>query len=66
MQRLQKIGLDARTLNGVLDQIGRRTDIFYDRRIEALPTGSKERQIMGANKKMAQLLFELARKGEIL
>jgi Domain of unknown function (DUF4157) len=66
VQRLQKIGLDARTLNGVLDQIGRRTDIFYDRRIEALPAKSKERQIMGANKKMAQLLFELARKGEIL
>ncbi|WP_462254719.1 eCIS core domain-containing protein [Ferruginibacter sp.] len=66
VQRLQKIGLDAKTLNGVLDQIGRRTDIFYDRRIEAIPAGSKERQIMGANKKMAQLLFELARKGEIL
>ena len=66
VQRLQKIGLDARTLNGVLDQIGRRTDLFYDRRIDALPAGSKQRQIMSANKKMAQLLFELARKGEIL
>ena len=66
VQKLQKIGLDAHTLKGVLDHIGRRVDLFYDTRIFALPAGSKQRQIMEANKKMAQLLFEFARKGEIL
>jgi len=66
VQRLKKIGLDKHTENGLLDSIGRRADLFYDRRIAAWPAGSKQRDILDANKKMAQLLFEMARRGEVL
>lgn len=66
IQRLKKIGLDKHMEKGVLDSIGRRVDLFYDRRIAAWPAGSKQRDVLDANKKMAQLLFEMARRGEVL
>ncbi len=66
IQRLQKIGLEKRMLQGVLGQIGRRVDIMYDNRIAAFPKGSKQRGIMEAQKKMAQLIFEMALKGDKL
>ncbi len=64
LERLKKIGLDEKMLNGVLDQLGRRVDLFYDQRIAAIPKGSKQRDAMMANKRFAQVLFEMARKGE--
>ena len=66
VQRLQALGLETRMLNGVLDMIGRRSDILFDRRIAAYPAGSTQRQRLDANKRMAQLIFEMARRGDTL
>jgi hypothetical protein len=39
---------------------------MFDRRIAALPAGSRQREIMEANKSMAQILFDMALRDEEL
>jgi hypothetical protein len=58
--RLRQIGMPPRMLAGMLASIHRRIMQLYDRRIAATTIGSRERQVMQANKNLAHSIFQLA------
>ena len=61
VRALQRIGIRPRTLSNILDALGRRTDILYDRRIAATPQGSTARQRLVREKELARLTLSVAR-----
>lgn len=61
IRQLMSIGINPRTLDNLLDALGRRAAILYDRRIEAAPAGSTQRQRLQREKEIAQLTLRLAR-----
>jgi hypothetical protein len=61
VEQLKRIRLPQKTLIGVLDTIGRRVQLLYDSRIEALPAGSPERGRMELRQRQAAAILELAR-----
>lgn len=66
VENLKRIGLEPSVLKGILDRMQRRVDMVYDDRIAAQPKDSTEAKRLEANKKMARLLFDLARSGDPL
>lgn len=61
IRQLMGIGINPRTLDNLLDALGRRTAILYDRRIEATPAGSTQRQRLQREKEIAELTLRVAR-----
>ena len=61
VRALQRIGIKPRTLSNILDALGRRTDMLYDRRIAATPAGSTARQRLEREKELARLTLSVAR-----
>ncbi len=59
--QLRRIRLPERTLRGILDSLGRRVGLLYDRRIRALPRNSRERRLMELSKDQALLILRIAR-----
>lgn len=61
IRQLMSIGINPRALDNLLDALGRRAAILYDRRIEAAPAGSTQRQRLQREKEIAELTLRLAR-----
>ena len=61
IRQLQQIGINPRTLNNILDALGRRTTMLYDRRIAATTEGTTMRQRLVREKELAELTLKLAR-----
>jgi hypothetical protein len=61
LERLKRIGIPPRMLHGILDSLARRSAILYERRIEAAPARSRERELLRRNKDLALALLQLAR-----
>jgi hypothetical protein len=59
LRQLRRIGLPPRLLEGVVRQLRRRTRLLYERRIAALPAGSRERRIMELNRDQADNILDL-------
>ncbi|MEM9006463.1 MAG: DUF4157 domain-containing protein [Cyanobacteria bacterium P01_F01_bin.86] len=60
VSQLRRIGLPNRMLAGIVGAIRRRVVITYDQRIAATPAGSRQRQILEANKEIALLTLRIA------
>ena len=61
VRSLRRIGVNPTTLDNILDALGRRTAMLYDRRIAAAPAGSTLRASLTQQKRLAELTLSLAR-----
>jgi hypothetical protein len=60
MEQLRRIGLPPKVLGGILGTLARRVDLLYQARIAATAAGSKERELLETNRRLAQMTLELA------